>query len=1572
MQTQKPAEQKSEQASGRVSNNLKNTPVSQKPATKQNTVRTTEYKKMIEICLTEPESVTRDEFIAFQSAMGYGQTVRLMEEGKRRKMAGKGEKKESEANSTAGKPKQQVDTAKTDKNDANKNEIKTDQNKVTTEKSLTKTILDTSKPKDSVTEPVPETKAATQATAKAAVETSEKAAAHTAAPKTAVQIAAKTAAQSTPKAAIQTAAPKTAVQTSAKAEAQTAPKTAMQTAAKAATQAASTAAMKTAAKAATPTAPKTASKAAAQAEPNTAEQVAVTAEEQAVQKYDIQTKSAEQAVAVTDANAEPITATQKSENKDEQVKPNTAGQEAIQKGEKSEQKVEMPATSNKGSNVESRATVQEAATGTGKNSDQKPATSDKSAGAASILGGEGGVKGPSAEKINESLKAKRQVKPAPKITGEDPGQIIKQLGSADATQVINTFSDANAASQGAFEKEREKTQKLLPEIPTPTGLDPVSKQGNINKKQDAVVHKGITDFKSTKTGGQAQEGNIKDFNLAESEDLDEKDVMKEARACAENAPEISMSGEADPSQIDGFEVEAQGNVQDSKQAELEQVKQEFGENNILPKIDDTILKAKNAIRAATPKNIDIKKMEPTQDDVASRVDPSVNDTLKAYMDKQNVEYEKGKAEYDAGVVAEKAAADEKIESEKAQASEKQIEEQEKAKTDVEGYRTQWQSEIDQATLEYDTEANTEVEGKKKEVGDIKDEKDSEVKSTLETAETDAEKECETAKKDADEEEKKGEKEKEKEEKSWIGKAWDWVKDKTQKIVDGIKSVINGIFNALRNAVKTIFEKAKQAALALIEAGRKLIVDCIKGLGEILKKLVMKLLEKFPGIAKKICDLIDAAVNKAIEVVNTIADGLKKAVTVILDTMAKGFDTLFAGLQNLYNGIMDGIKKFLSMDFMEILRIALEAAQIAAELALAFASGGGSVLIQIGKWLINTLPGLIDKAKAIMDFVRTIKNIKLDDIKAMLNPSGIADFLVKGLFGELEPLPGAESEKGEKGEEEAAEPASGGSEKGLMKILSIVKNVFNKIKGVYGKVAGAINNVLGKINITKQKWFEPFSMIYAGVVKVIEVAKDPAAALSDGVAGLKASAGDFFGGIKTKITDVAGDIKEKVAILGKPAELLKVILNKGVDMVLNFIITNPPSALLKALFKLIEAVAGKSLVELIRQTIPFADALLNKISESKPVQDIASPLQGPISKIGGAIDDVTSGVTGIVDGAEQSTMTAFDSGEKLISGFIGGGKGGSSKGGSAKGGNNSGGKGGGGDFFGTLKSGIHTRLVSLGEENLKTKGKELVDKGVQKGKDIAKAGINKGKEVVVDSAGKIKQMLTPKVKFKLGNEDHELWVEKGKNKNVVMMASDKAGPVEDKVELDNNTKGIVDSIENDNNIEDNPNITVNKKGTIIEEMQKRYPEGISEGKDDFEGTLRGEKIQLPGVKTKQINYVKRNPEETAKLRNAFDTEKKKFLKSLTGNVEKLKKAGLTDSDIARMKDELNPKGWQVHHKLPLDGGGTNAMDNLVLIKNEPYHKTITNFQNTFAKQLNNGEIKKVEWPIPEGNIYPPNN
>ncbi len=291
--------------------------------------------------------------------------------------------------------------------------------------------------------------------------------------------------------------------------------------------------------------------------------------------------------------------------------------------------------------------------------------------------------------------------------------------------------------------------------------------------------------------------------------------------------------------------------------------------------------------------------------------------------------------------------------------------------------------------------------------------------------------------------------------------------------------------------------------------------------------------------------------------------------------------------------------------------------------------------------------------------------------------------------------------------------------------------------------------------------------------VIEKVGNPAQALSEGAEKLKEAVGNFFGSIKTKVKEISGSIKEKATLLGQPAQLIKTIANKAVDMVLNFIITHPPSALIKAVFKGIEAIAGKSIVELIRQYIPYADKILDKIAGSGPVQGIMKPLEGPVKTVGGMIDQVTDQTTGMVDSAERTTLSSMGSGAKLMTAMgIGGqskneSKAGDKETGQAQGDSKGGSKSeGGGDFFGTVRSGIHNNLMTLGLINLKKLGMQILAAGAAK------------------ISGAIRKMLTPKVKFKLGSETHELWVEQDKTRNSVMMASGKGEPFGDQLKRRN--------------------------------------------------------------------------------------------------------------------------------------------------------------------------------------------
>ena len=142
---------------------------------------------------------------------------------------------------------------------------------------------------------------------------------------------------------------------------------------------------------------------------------------------------------------------------------------------------------------------------------------------------------------------------------------------------------------------------------------------------------------------------------------------------------------------------------------------------------------------------------------------------------------------------------------------------------------------------------------------------------------------------------------------------------------------------------------------------------------------------------------------------------------------------------------------------------------------------------------------------------------------------------------------------------------------------------------------------------------------------------------------------------------------------------------------------------------------------------------------------------------------------------------------------------------------------------------------------------------------------------------------------------------------------------------------------------------------------------------FVGTLRGESVTLRNIELRQIQYTKRTDEAREALRKTFDRNMRSdFLKNLANDPQKvinLRRSGIDESGIERMREGKNPRGWQVHHKLPIDDGGDNSFNNLVLIKNDPYHLTITNQQNGNIKGMKAGDTKVFDWVIPPGYVYP---
>ncbi|MDR1265425.1 MAG: pre-toxin TG domain-containing protein [Propionibacteriaceae bacterium] len=150
-----------------------------------------------------------------------------------------------------------------------------------------------------------------------------------------------------------------------------------------------------------------------------------------------------------------------------------------------------------------------------------------------------------------------------------------------------------------------------------------------------------------------------------------------------------------------------------------------------------------------------------------------------------------------------------------------------------------------------------------------------------------------------------------------------------------------------------------------------------------------------------------------------------------------------------------------------------------------------------------------------------------------------------------------------------------------------------------------------------------------------------------------------------------------------------------------------------------------------------------------------------------------------------------------------------------------------------------------------------------------------------------------------------------------------------------------------------------------------PDKYSFGYNGLSGPLRGDSVTID-VYGQPFTYIKRATDETRALRQTFErTEKTAFLKHLGENEAALRDAGFNDAEIALIKAGKNPDPgvWQVHHKYPLDDSGTNDFNNLVLIKNEPYHKIITNYGNALTRGEGPGYTVETIWPVIPGAIYP---
>lgn len=527
------------------------------------------------------------------------------------------------------------------------------------------------------------------------------------------------------------------------------------------------------------------------------------------------------------------------------------------------------------------------------------------------------------------------------LQAENPGQILGQLQGMPPTTVVAAYGPAQEASNEALKKQRNEAQKSLPEIPAPTGL--TSRQGPRPKEKNqgsTIKGKSLAVFKSEKSG---QKGREYRAQTALSPSLPDKPTVlpgadssasapnneklsKNAQNALENIrlntgmvatstgerPDVDITGEADPSQLNSFQTEAGSNIHEAKVEASQQISQDFGENNIFPEPREEKIMPKKILSA--PKKITATQGDgelPLDRETAAGLNKSLGPTLGKRLGGQKEQYEAGKAKFDSDSAQAKADADKQVAALNQETRKQQMEEQGKAKLEVSKYRKEWKTELDKVDKDYQDQASKAAADQRKKIETEK--RAGEDKAARHLAE--AEQKAEAEKLKAEQEAKRKKEGAKKESKGF----WGWVKSAATALIDGLKKAVNFIFDNLRKVVKGIFEIAKTLVKGVIELARKAIVGYIKAFGVILKTLVSVAFAAFPNIAKKINAKIDQAVNTAVKAVNKAADMLKKGVTAVFDFLANTVDSLLGLVQSLFNGIFTVIGMIIRGEFVELMK-----------------------------------------------------------------------------------------------------------------------------------------------------------------------------------------------------------------------------------------------------------------------------------------------------------------------------------------------------------------------------------------------------------------------------------------------------------------------------------------------------------------------------------------------------------------------------------------------------------------------------------------------------------------------------
>jgi len=530
-------------------------------------------------------------------------------------------------------------------------------------------------------------------------------------------------------------------------------------------------------------------------------------------------------------------------------------------------------------------------------------------------------------KKNQEIKQK--AKPVAKGNSDAS---LADLSHSPATQLADNFNAVQNNSTKLLHSQAEKATGGLPKVNAKIG----SAFSGSKAKNKAKTGKTVAKSSKKTVKSVSQKPKSKEIVFLQSEPLKKVNYSFNATGTKNGGLErqaqsqfdsinlntsaipttmqqsarLDLTGEADTEHLSIEHHDVAQDMSIKKNEAAQDIHKDYGENDVIKKPNDEILKPSHKINSKSIKRQPINTLKLEGMDEAG-INAQFEPIIQSKIGAENEKYQAAEFEHDQKVLEHEKSAETQIGSEKDKSHQSQLKSVKDAQADVHNSRVEWQGALNKTESDFAKKSSNQV---KTTLGNIKTEKsrgETQAQKHITKANEDALKEKNAANKQAIN--KKSEMDKK------SGGFFGWVTDKVSQFIDALKDALNVIFTALRKAVKAIFDVAKKLVLEALEAARKLIVGFIKGFASLLKGFLDIALAAFPGIRDRLKAKIDKYVAVAEKLVNETFEVFKKAVVAIIDFLAETVDKLLGVLQSVYEGILTVVGMIVSGDVIELLR-----------------------------------------------------------------------------------------------------------------------------------------------------------------------------------------------------------------------------------------------------------------------------------------------------------------------------------------------------------------------------------------------------------------------------------------------------------------------------------------------------------------------------------------------------------------------------------------------------------------------------------------------------------------------------